>query len=84
MSAVGKVEDILLSWQDHDAGRLVVLHRLRGHGFTEAMLRDDTPTYAVLRRIPSDQWPQVFDDWNRLASWRGAEPWWEVGIRATR
>ncbi|MDV7246387.1 MULTISPECIES: hypothetical protein [Rhodococcus] len=78
------VDDTRLPWQDHDAGRLAVLHRLRGHGFTETVLREDTPAYAVLRRIPADQWPQVFDDWNRLAPWRRAQPWWEVGIRATR
>ena len=78
------VEDTHVSWTDDDAGRLAVLQRLRGHGFTETMLRADAPSYAVLRRIPPDQWSQAFDDWNRLAPWRHVQPWFEVGLRATR
>ncbi|MFC9362549.1 hypothetical protein ACFTZB_38995 [Rhodococcus sp. NPDC057014] len=78
------IDDTHLTWQDHDAARLVVMSRLRGHGFTETMLRNNAPTYSVLHRLPADRWPQVFDDWNLLAPWRHADPWWEVGLRATR
>ncbi|EKT79057.1 hypothetical protein WSS_A29244 [Rhodococcus opacus M213] len=78
------VDDAQLSWTSADAHRLAVMRRLRAHGFTERMLGDDAPPYAVLRRLPADEWPQVFDDWPRLTSWRRADPWWEVGLRATR
>ena len=78
------VDDAHVKWQADDAARLEVMRRLRGHWFTETMLREDTPPYAVLRRLPADEWPQVFDDWPRLTPWRRAAPWWEVGLRATR
>ncbi|MDV6247053.1 hypothetical protein [Rhodococcus opacus] len=78
------VDDAQLSWTSADAHRLVVMRRLRAHGFSERMLGDDTPAYPVLNRVAADQWPQVFDDWNHLAPWRQAAPWFEVGLRATR
>ena len=78
------VDDTRLMWAADDAGRLAVMSRLRGHGFTETMLRDNAPTYSVVHRLPADRWPQVFDDWNLLTPWRHADPWWEVGLRATR
>ncbi|MBC2644676.1 MULTISPECIES: hypothetical protein [unclassified Rhodococcus (in: high G+C Gram-positive bacteria)] len=77
-------DDAQLSWTSADAHRLAVMRRLRGHGFTETMLGDDAPSYPVLSRVAADQWPQVFDDWNHLALWRQARPWFEVGLRATR
>ncbi|MDI9941389.1 hypothetical protein SIM91_02080 [Rhodococcus opacus] len=78
------VDDTTLTWTSADADRLQVLRRLRAHGFSETMLRDETPAYPVLSRAAADQWPQVFDDWNHLAPWRQAAPWFEVGLRATR
>lgn len=60
------------------------MQRLRCHGFTEAMLREPTPNYSVLSRRAADDWPRVLDDWDRLGSWRQAQPWLEVGLRATR
>ncbi|QSE87983.1 hypothetical protein JWS13_04760 (plasmid) [Rhodococcus pseudokoreensis] len=67
-----------------DAARLQVMRRLRAHGLTETMLRDDSPSYALLQRIPADQWAMFFDDWEELSAWRRADPWWQVGIRASR
>ncbi|QSE87820.1 hypothetical protein JWS13_03925 (plasmid) [Rhodococcus pseudokoreensis] len=78
------VDDSRLNWAAEDARRLEVMCRLRDRGFTETMLRDNAPTYSVVHRLPADRWPQVFDDWNLLAPWRHADPWWEVGLRATR
>lgn len=78
------VDDTSLAWTAADAARLEVLRRLRACGFSERMLRDDSPAYPVLRRVAAEQWPQVFDDWNHLAPWRHADPWWQVGLRATR
>jgi hypothetical protein len=78
------VDDTTLTWTPADAARLQVLRRLRAQGFSESMLRDDTPAYPVLSRVAADQWQQVFGDWNHLASWRQAGPWFEVGLRASR
>lgn len=78
------VEDTALAWTAADAARLQTMRRLRTHGFTETMLRDDSPAYPVLRRIGADQWPRVFEDWNHLSPWRDADPWWQVGLRASR
>lgn len=78
------VDETHLRWSEGDAARLTVMSRLRGLGFTEVMLRDDAPSYTVLHRVPADQWAIVFDDWERLGAWRHADPWWQVGIRASR
>ncbi|WP_213578553.1 hypothetical protein [Rhodococcus sp. USK13] len=78
------VDDTALSWTAADAVRLQVVRRLRAHGFSETMLRDDSPAYSVLSRVVADQWPQVFDDWNHLTPWHHAGPWFDVGLRASR
>ncbi|QYB00668.1 hypothetical protein I1A62_00645 (plasmid) [Rhodococcus sp. USK10] len=78
------VDDAGLTWAAADADRLTVMRRLRGHGFTEMMLRQDTPAYPVLSRLPAEQWPQLLDDWHSLGVWRQAGPWFEVGLRASR
>ncbi|MFC9906654.1 hypothetical protein ACFVJ3_41905 [Rhodococcus sp. NPDC127593] len=59
------------------------MRRLRGRGFTEIMFGDDAAPYAVLRRLPADEWSRVFDDWIRLTPWRRADPWWEGSLRAS-
>jgi hypothetical protein len=78
------VDDSQSGWSDGDAARLTVMTRLRRLGFTEFMLRDDSPSYTLLQRIPADQWALVFDGWERLWVWRQADPWWQVEIRAKR
>ncbi|SED97468.1 hypothetical protein [Rhodococcus koreensis] len=78
------VDDAGLKWTAADADRLAVMRRLLGQGFSEVMLRQGTPAYPVLSRLPADEWPRVLDDWCRLGPWRQAGPWFEVGLRASR
>ncbi|WP_257226594.1 hypothetical protein [Rhodococcus opacus] len=77
-------DDSHLTWSESDAARLTVMSRLRRLGFTETMLSDEAPRYAILHRVPADQWAMVFDDWERLDAWRHADPWWQVRIHASR
>ncbi|MDI9941303.1 MULTISPECIES: hypothetical protein [Rhodococcus] len=50
------VDDTHLNWSESDTVRLAVMRRLRELGFTETMLRDEVPAYAVLCQLAADRW----------------------------
>lgn len=78
------VDDLALDFTDADRGRLAAMTRLRAAGFTETALARPAPDHRTLTRTPPETWPEVLTDWDALAPWRSAAPWWHLSMRATR
>lgn len=78
------VDETAVSFTADDRRSLVAMARLRGAGFSEPALFASEPSYRVLAIVPHERWEDIFDDWMTLDLWRAADPWWQIGIRATR
>lgn len=78
------VDDTQLAWTSRESHLLTDVVDLRGAGFGSQMLREATPPFGALSKLPRHQWAAVLDAWGRLAVWRSPDnPWLALALNVT-
>lgn len=76
------VDDVAVRWGGAEVVLRAEMAWLRARGLSVSMIYDGNPDAGILRRVPTDELPDVLESLERVRHWRRS-PQWQIAVRAS-